>query len=82
METMFAVYSDFMNYKSGIYQHKTGSNEGNHDVKILGWGTESGLNYWICANSWGTSWGESGYFRIAFGECNIDSTVYGCIPVV
>ena len=82
METSFTVYSDFMNYKSGIYQHKSGTQEGGHAVKILGWGTESGLNYWICANSWGTSWGESGYFRIAFGECGIDSAAYGCHPVV
>jgi len=82
METGFTVYSDFMNYKSGIYQHKTGISEGGHAVKIVGWGTSGGINYWICANSWGTSWGMSGYFNIAFGECGIDSAVYGCQPVV
>ena len=49
-------------------------------MKILGWGIESGLNYWICANSWGTQWGEKGYFKIAFGECGIDSVAYGCSP--
>jgi len=80
METSFNVYSDFMNYKSGIYKHTSGYLEGGHAVKILGWGVEGGVNYWICANSWGTSWGEKGFFRIAYGECGIDSTVYGCTP--
>jgi cathepsin B len=78
METAFTVYSDFMNYKSGIYVHTSGYQEGGHAVKILGWGTQSGLNYWICANSWGTSWGEAGFFRIAVGQCGIDSAIYAC----
>jgi cathepsin B len=82
METQFNVYSDFMNYAGGVYQHKSGSLEGGHAIKILGWGTEGGLNYWICANSWGTGWGEKGFFRIAFGECGIDSAVYGCTPKI
>jgi len=80
METSFNVYSDFMNYKSGIYKHTSGTLEGGHAVKILGWGVEGGVNYWICANSWGTSWGEKGFFRIAYGQCGIDSAVYGCTP--
>jgi len=82
METSFNVYSDFMNYKSGVYKHVSGYLEGGHAIKVLGWGSSAGTNYWICANSWGPSWGESGFFRIAFGECGIDSAVYGCKAVV
>ena len=67
-----------MNYKSGIYQHKTGSKLGGHAVKALGWGEENGIKYWIMANSWNTKWGEQGFFKIAFGECGIESdVVYG-----
>ena len=66
METRFDVYADFMNYKSGIYEHKYGAREGGHAIKVVGWGIEHDLEYWICANSWGSAWGESGYFRIAF----------------
>lgn len=66
METRFDVYSDFMNYKSGVYKHVGGKLEGGHAIKILGYGKEDGLDYWLCANSWNTTWGMDGYFKIAF----------------
>ena len=78
MATRFDVYSDFMSYKGGIYKHVTGGRQGGHAVKLVGYGTESGTDYWIIANSWGPAWGESGFFRIAYGEVGIDHDVYGC----
>lgn len=44
-----------------------GNNYGMHSVKIIGWGSENGVNYWIAANSWGNAWGENGYFKIKVG---------------
>lgn len=39
---------------------------GSHSVSIVGWGkTQNNIDYWYCRNSWGTNWGESGYFKIA-----------------
>jgi cathepsin B len=73
VEAAFSVYEDFMHYKSGIYKHTSGSLLGGHAVKIVGWGKENGQNYWIIANSWNTTWGENGFFRIAWGEVGIDS---------
>ena len=82
LHTRFDVYSDFMSYSSGIYQYTSGSYQGGHAVVCVGWGTQSGVNYWIIQNSWGPYWGESGFFRIKMGECGIDSTAHGGNPVI
>ncbi|EFC44879.1 cathepsin B [Naegleria gruberi] len=74
----FSVYQDFMNYKSGVYSHKTGSFLGGHAIKIIGWGVEGGVDYWLVANSWSTDWGIDGTFKILRGhnECGIEDDVY------
>lgn len=77
VETGFTVYSDFFAYKAGIYHHVTGGQEGGHAVKIIGWGNQSGTDYWVVANSWGTGWGEKGFFNIKMGDCGIDQQVFG-----
>jgi len=78
VESGFSVYDDFMNYKSGVYKKTSGASLlGGHAVKIIGWGTENGDDYWLVANSWNTSWGENGYFRIAHGECGIENCISG-----
>jgi cathepsin B len=75
--TGFMVYADFMTYKSGIYVPTSSQQEGLHAVKIVGYGNSNGIDFWSIANSWGTSWGESGFFRIKMGsKCNIESRVY------
>ena len=76
IQTGFTVYSDFMSYKGGIYEHKSGYVMGGHAVVIVGWGVENGVHYWIAQNSWGKSWGENGFFRIKFGQCGFDSRGY------
>ncbi|VDN04561.1 unnamed protein product [Thelazia callipaeda] len=82
VEAAFEVHSDFLSYESGIYKHTAGSLAGGHAVKILGWGIEQGVPYWLVANSWNTDWGENGYFRILRGidECGIESGIVAGIP--
>jgi hypothetical protein len=62
------VYDDFYYYTSGVYEKTAGASyEGGHLVVLVGY--DAGGNYWICKNSWGTNWGENGYFKIRMGEC-------------
>merc|ERR1712096_535645 len=75
VEAAFTVYSDFVHYKSGVYSHQTGSMLGGHAIKVTGYGTENGTPYWLVQNSWTTTWGDGGYFKIKRGddECGIES---------
>ncbi|XKL62037.1 hypothetical protein PGB90_001870 [Kerria lacca] len=73
----FLVYEDFMFYKKGIYVPKYYWASGGHAVKIVGWGEENNINYWIVQNSWSDRWGENGFFRIIRGTnaCYFESMV-------
>jgi cathepsin B len=80
MESAMEIFTDFFNYKSGIYKHASGSYAGGHAIKVIGWGREGDTEYWICANSWGETWGENGFFKIAMSEIDADTAAYGCTP--
>jgi C1A family cysteine protease len=67
----FVVYQDFFSYTSGVYRHVTGGQAGGHCVAIIGY--DDSQSCWICKNSWATGWGEQGFFRIAYGECGIET---------
>jgi C1A family cysteine protease len=71
----FTVYEDFTAYKSGIYHHVSGKSLGGHAVRVIGWGQENGVKYWLISNSWNVHWGERGLFRILRGknECGIEN---------
>jgi len=72
----FLLYTDFYHYDDGIYEQTWGDLEGWHDVCIVGYDTTGEVPYWIVKNSWGSSWGEDGFFRIKMGECSIDTGNY------
>ncbi|MBN1352088.1 T9SS type A sorting domain-containing protein [candidate division KSB1 bacterium] len=67
----FVVYEDFMHYAGGVYEHVWGEVDAGHAIVIVGWNDAE--QSWICKNSWGSGWGENGYFRIKWGQCEMDS---------
>uniref|UniRef100_A0A1W7RAU0 Cathepsin B n=1 Tax=Hadrurus spadix TaxID=141984 RepID=A0A1W7RAU0_9SCOR len=82
VEGAFSVYGDFLTYKSGVYQHHTGEFLGGHAIRILGWGEENDVPYWLVANSWNSDWGDKGYFKILRGsdECGIEGEISAGLP--
>jgi cathepsin H len=66
----YQVVDGFKDYKSGVYHSTVCNNTAadvNHAVLAVGFGHEEGMDYWIVKNSWGTSWGDNGYFKIQRG---------------
>lgn len=76
--TSFTVYNDFFgffNWGSGVYTHTTGDVAGGHAVLVIGYNDNESC--WICKNSWGAKQNHpDGCFKIAYGECGIDSRMY------
>lgn len=80
-----AVPQDFFsNYTGGIYEDKSGKKDRDHSIEVAGWGVENGVKYWIGRNSWGTFWGEQGWFRIIRGKDNlgIETDCSFAVPVM
>jgi len=79
-----AVTNEFMhNYKGGIFEDTTGEKKIRHVVSLVGWGVGAdGAKYWIGRNSWGSYWGESGFFKLVRGKNNlmIESECAWAIP--
>jgi len=57
-------WQDFYYYKKGVYSHKWGDRAGGHVVTIVGY--DDSKECWIVKNSWGTKWGEDGWFKMAY----------------
>ena len=82
IEASFLVYEDFINYSEGVYQHVEGEALGGHAIKIIRWGIENGVKYWLCVNSWNEFWGDHGTFKILRGEdhCGIEKSIVTGMP--
>ena len=71
--SVMQIYSDFLNYKSGVYikGDDVPRFSGYMAVKIIGWGEgdeiegETKQGYWLVQPAWGEDWGEKGVAKIA-----------------
>lgn len=69
----FEPKEDFMYYEQGIYHSLPNKihqewEQVDHAVLLIGYGEEDGKTYWLAQNSWGSDWGEHGYFRMVRGQ--------------
>jgi len=82
--TGIKTYTDFYTYDGkSIYEwNGKGKFVGGHAVMIVGWGIENEKKFWWVKNSWGTDWGDGGYFRMTRGVnmCDIEANCVGVIP--
>lgn len=79
------VVDDFSSYTSGVYTSTTCGNTSmdvNHAVLAVGYGTdESGMDYWKIKNSWGSDWGDEGFFLIERGVNMCGIAMCNSIPI-
>ncbi|KAF8796167.1 Cathepsin L like protein [Argiope bruennichi] len=66
-----ASHDSFQTYQDGVYdESECSSDQLDHGVLVVGYGTEDGSDYWLVKNSWGTTWGIKGYIKMARNKNN------------
>ena len=66
---MACPYDEFeKGYTGGIFVAKTNRTICDHLVTVVGFGGEAQEAYWLVQNSFGSAWGEEGFFRIKRGS--------------
>jgi len=67
----------FQSYSSGVLTSSSCGTNLDHGVLIVGYGSENGIDYYLVKNSWGTTWGDKGYVKIARSSSTNDPGICG-----
>ena len=82
----FHVQNDFRFYKTGVYDPKNCVSHPNHAVTVVGFKLDHDIPHLYIKNSWGTAWGDAGFFRMSMGTgrgtCNVGGTAWNYYPQV
>jgi hypothetical protein len=84
IQVVFDEYNPtFERYRGGVYTHGNSTKGGGHCMRIVGWGSLEGIDYWKVANSWNREWGMDGYILVKRGvnECGIESRGMAGLPM-
>ncbi len=86
ISTIMEVYEDLYLFRSKeVYQHKIGKENNYQAFTITGWGVDKKNNnreYWNLRNSWGTEWGNEGYFKVYFNDLDVNQYSCASLPMV
>ncbi|XP_068243057.1 crustapain-like [Palaemon carinicauda] len=79
-----ARHPSFGSYGGGVYfEPNCDIYAANQGAAVVGYGVEGDNEYWLVKNSWGTTWGEEGYIRMAKNQGNMCAiATYSVYPVV
>lgn len=61
---------DFNDYGGGVHRLEKPKKDSAHAMTLVGHGVEEGEEYWLIRNSYGTNWGEKGYYKLS--KDNVD----------
>ena len=78
--SVYAHTDNFLKYKTGIISDPTDYNITTHVIAVTGWGMDedTGTKYWIGRNSFGTIWGEGGWFKLERGKNTLNIERHPC----
>jgi KDEL-tailed cysteine endopeptidase len=63
----------FQSYTSGIINDPRCGTTLDHAVLLVGYGD----GYWLLKNSWGTGWGDHGFFKIVKNDNDFSAGICG-----